>query len=129
VFWEAATRDASARPESSTDAYLTKMKERLNAFGDGECLHITDRTLATARIEEFIEEKSLHILLGGKSTGKTKVLESLRKKYDEDLGASAIVVYVDGRKDKLKQGLKNALDKTSDELTWSQGVAFCQRPL
>jgi hypothetical protein len=70
VFWEAATRDASARPESSTDAYLTKMKERLNAFGDGECLHITDRTLATARIEEFIEEKSLH--------------SSWREKYGED---------------------------------------------
>ena len=131
-FWEAATRDALTR-QISTEEYLQLVETRLQKFR--QSAHVTDRDLATIRLKKYTELQDVHILLGGKSTGKTKLLKKLCLKYGDDHGA--MLVYVNGRGASLSQGLKSALDEITidddddsfwngfDSLGFLAGVGIC----
>jgi hypothetical protein len=77
LFWNAAKKDAAVSG-CSADEYLAELSKKLHAFKQSYL--VADREIVTANVIEEIDNEDpgkLHILLGGKSTGKTKVLQSI----------------------------------------------------
>jgi len=114
LFWSAAELDG--RLFSSTEAYVETILERLKDFSKSDL--VADRLEITTDLRSILNkpDEVLHILLGGKSIGKTKMIRRVVEPFlSTDNKDGPMVIYVNGRQSSLVDSLKQSLDKLTDE--------------
>ncbi|KAL1504269.1 hypothetical protein AB1Y20_010678 [Prymnesium parvum] len=92
VLWEAACLDAASMGYNSTDAYLDRVQAAMHAFFHARELY--DRSLVNAIRGALTSEGQFSMLLGGKSCGKSFMLNAIRRELSED---GWDILYIDAR--------------------------------
>lgn len=106
-FWQAAEADASDK-NCTPDGYLEGIVQKYLEFSMSD--HVTNRDALKAAIKAKIHKNGeLNIILGGKSIGKTKILQTMCDAYVTNKESEVMVVYVNARKDNLIYGISEAL--------------------
>jgi hypothetical protein len=120
LMWEAAVEDANEKGVP-VEEYMANIKANTRKFALSDTIFDRKELLGALR-DAFNDEGQFVLLLGGKSVGKSYVLETLRNQYNS-ASANAfakretkrLVLYVDGRSTglKLQVGLMSEIAKLS----------------
>ncbi|KAJ1405284.1 hypothetical protein B484DRAFT_457106 [Ochromonadaceae sp. CCMP2298] len=114
LMWAAATADAEAL-KITTEQYMENIKSNRDEFFKGDLFDCKD--LMENLREALDTNGTFTLLLGGKHVGKSKVLETLAKEYN-DAAQGLLVLVVDMRKTDLTAGIVEAVGKLNQETKW-----------
>jgi len=115
VFWSAAEADAQSCGKSVED-YLQGLQDKFDPYMRSG--HVFDRDGLKKGMRDLITRKktAISIVLGGKSIGKTAVLQSLANEFAQEC-SEVMVVYVNARRlsGSLAKGIKESLGSLNDK--------------
>jgi hypothetical protein len=115
VMWEAAAEDAKDKGVP-VEEYLANIDANIEKFAESDTIYDRKELLRALR-DAFTKKGLFVLLLGGKSVGKSYVLQTLKNQHNSANALAALVLYVDGRRTArdLGAGLATEIAKLSLE--------------